>query len=288
MKYSKSYVALITPFDSNMSVDVKKLRELVNFQLENGTNGIVVCGTTGETATLSEEEYTLCIKTVIDEVKGRVPVVVGAGSNNTKRALYLTKLCKDLGADAILSVVPYYNKPSQRAIINHFKEIAKLDIDIILYNVPSRTGVNLEAESTIELSKIKNIVGIKEATGNIEQMIEIVNNTKDFTVFSGEDNLVIPMLSIGAHGVISVTANLFPKQVSDQFEFTNREVLLELHKYMYEIHKNMFLEGNPVTIKAAMKLLGILENDYVRSPLMSASDETYDKLKKLFERKNLI
>lgn len=286
--YTKSLVALVTPFDENLKVDINKIKELVKFHIENGTNGIVVCGTTGEAATLSEEEYILTIKTVVEEVKGRIKVIAGAGSNNTERAIYLTKLCKNLGVDAVLSVNPYYNKPSQRALINHFKKISEVGIDIILYNVPSRTGINMEVETTIELSKIKNIVGIKEATGNIDQMIEIINRADDnFIVLSGEDNLMLPMLAIGAKGVISVTANLLPKLVSNIFELKGEEAL-NLHKYMYEIHKSMFIEGNPVTVKTAMNLLGLLENDNVREPLLNSSMDTRNKLKELLIRKGLI
>lgn len=288
MKYSKSYVALITPFDKNLKVDVEKIKELVNFHIENMTSGIVVCGTTGEAATLSEEEYILAIKTVVDEVKGRIKVVAGAGSNSTEKAVYLTKLCKDLGVDAVLSVTPYYNKPTQRAIINHYMKIAEVGIDVILYNVPSRTGVNMDVETTVLLSKVKNIVGIKEATGNIDQMIEIVNRVdKDFSVISGEDNFMLPMQAIGSCGVISVTANALPKQVAMQFELTGEE-RFELHKFMYNIHKSMFIEGNPVTIKAAMNVLGILENDFVREPLLSSTEETKKELIKLFSKKGLI
>ncbi|CAM3535036.1 4-hydroxy-tetrahydrodipicolinate synthase [Pseudostreptobacillus hongkongensis] len=287
MKYSKSYVAIVTPFDDNLEVDINKLKELVKFHKENGTRGIVVCGTTGEAATLSEQEYILTIKTVIEEANGEIQVIAGAGSNSTEKAVYLTKLCKNLGVDAVLSVVPYYNKPSQRALINHFKKIAEVGLDVILYNVPSRTGINMEAGTTIELSKVENIVGIKEATGSIEQMIEIANNTKDFAILSGEDNLILPMLSVGCVGVISVTANILPRKVADIFELDGKE-RLELHKYMYDIHKNMFIEGNPVTIKNAMKILNILDNDNVREPLLSASENTESKLRDLFKGKGLI
>lgn len=287
MKYYGSYVALITPFKDNFEVDYDKIKELVEFQIKNNTNGIVVCGTTGEATTLSEKEYIKVIQTVIEANNGRLKIIVGAGSNFTEKAIYLTKLAKDMGADAVLSVVPYYNKPTQKALINHYKKIAEVGIDIILYNVPSRTGINMEAKTTIELSKIKNIVGIKEATGNIDQMIEIINNTENFDVLSGEDNLMLPMLSIGSTGVISVSANLLPKQVSDLF-ILKKEEQLNLHKYMYEIHKSMFIEGNPVTVKTAMKLLNILENDVVREPLISTTKETNEILKELLNRKGLL
>ena len=288
MKYTGSYVALITPFKDNLEVDYDKLSELLDFQIENGTNGIVVCGTTGEAATLSEEEYIKVITFVTEKSKGKVKVVAGAGSNSTKRAVELTKICKEIGVDAVLSVAPYYNKPTQKAIIEHFKKIAEVGIDVILYNVPSRTGVNIEARTTIELSKVKNIVGVKEATGSIEQMIEIANNvSEDFDILSGEDNLILPMLSIGAVGVISVTANALPKEVANQFILKGNEQFNH-HKYMYDIHKNMFIEGNPVTIKAVMNIMGLIENKKVREPLMETSDETDIKLKELLKSKGLI
>ena len=288
MKYTGSYVALITPFKDNLEVDYDKLSELVDFQIENGTSGIVVCGTTGEAATLSEEEYIKVITFVTEKSKGKVKVVAGAGSNSTKRAVELTKICKEIGVDAVLSVAPYYNKPTQKAIIEHFKKIAEVGIDVILYNVPSRTGVNIEAKTTIELSKVKNIVGVKEATGSIEQMIEIANNvSEDFDILSGEDNLILPMLSIGAVGVISVTANALPKEVANQFILKGNEQFNH-HKYMYDIHKNMFIEGNPVTIKAVMNIMGLIENKKVREPLMETSDETDIKLKELLKSKGLI
>ena len=288
MKYTGSYVALITPFKDNLEVDYDKLSELLDFQIENGTNGIVVCGTTGEAATLSEEEYIKVITFVTEKSKGKVKVVAGAGSNSTKRAVELTKICKEIGVDAVLSVAPYYNKPTQKAIIEHFKKIAEVGIDVILYNVPSRTGVNIEAKTTIELSKVKNIVGVKEATGSIEQMIEIANNvSEDFDILSGEDNLILPMLSIGAVGVISVTANALPKEVANQFILKGNEQFNH-HKYMYDIHKNMFIEGNPVTIKAVMNIMGLIKNKKVREPLMETSDETDIKLKELLKSKGLI
>ena len=288
MKYTGSYVALITPFKDNLEVDYDKLSELLDFQIENGTSGIVVCGTTGEAATLSEEEYIKVITFVTEKSKGKVKVVAGAGSNSTKRAVELTKICKEIGVDAVLSVAPYYNKPTQKAIIEHFKKIAEVGIDVILYNVPSRTGVNIEAKTTIELSKVKNIVGVKEATGSIEQMIEIANNvSEEFDILSGEDNLILPMLSIGAVGVISVTANALPKEVANQFILKGNEQFNH-HKYMYDIHKNMFIEGNPVTIKSVMNIMGLIENKKVREPLMETSDETDIKLKELLKSKGLI
>lgn len=283
-KYKGSYVALVTPFKDNMEVDYDKLIDLVEFQIKNKTNGIVVCGTTAETPTLSDDEYAKIIKTVVNQVNGRVQVIAGAGANSTKKAIMLTRLCKELGVDAVLSTCPYYNKPTQRGIIAHYEEIAKEDIDVIVYNVPSRTGVNIQAKTSIELSKIKNIVGIKEASGDISQMIEIANEVDDnFSILSGEDHLVYPMLSIGCDGVISVVANILPDKMSELCNSPN----LEMHKYLYDISKNLFIEGNPVTVKEAMDILGLCSNN-LRLPLVSATKETRDTLISLYKKKGLI
>ena len=285
--FKGAYVALITPFKDDLSVDYEKLKELVEFQISNGIDGIVPCGTTGETPTLSDEEYYNIIKTVVDVANKRVKIIAGAGANSTEKAVKLTKICKELGADAVLSTCPYYNKPTQRGIVEHYKEIAKIGIPVVLYNVPSRTGVNIQANTVEILSKIDNIVGIKEASGSLEQMIEIrLLVSPEFSVLSGEDHLIMPMSSIGCNGVISVTANILPKQVS-QFYNSSNEEKYEIHKFLYEISRNLFIEGNPVTVKTAMEILG-LANSYVRLPLYKAEDKTYEKLKDVFKKKGLL
>lgn len=293
MRFEGSYVALVTPFDNNGKIDEKKIRELVNWHVENGTSGIVPCGTTGETPTLSEEEYKRVIKIVVDEVAGRIKVVAGAGANSTEKAIELTKYAKSVGADAVLSTCPYYNKPSQRGIYEHYKKIAKeCKFPIMLYNIPSRTGVNIEAETVAKLSEIEEIVAIKEATGSLEQMIKIKELCGDkIDILSGEDHLILPMLSIGAKGVVSVVANILPEKMSElisAFFKKDFDRAYELHSYLYGISTNMFIEGNPVTIKAAMNILNILKNDNVRLPLINVEETTKNRLKKLFEDKNIL
>ena len=293
MKFEGSYVALITPFKENGEVDEDKIRELVNYHIENGTSGIVPCGTTGEAPTLTFSEHEKVIKIVVEEVKGRIKVIAGAGSNNTDRAIELTKYAKKLGADAALSTCPYYNKPTQRGLYEHYRKIAEeAKFPIMLYNVPGRTGTNIEAETVARLAEIPEIVAIKEATGSLEQMIKIQDLCGDkIEILSGEDHLRLPMLSIGAKGVVSVVANIMPREMSELISsFLNREFekAYNLHTKLYEVSRNMFIEGNPVTVKAAMNILGQIDNDLVRLPLVSAEQKTKDKLTKFFKERSII
>jgi len=293
MKFEGSYVALITPFKENGEVDEDKIRKLVNYHIENGTAGIVPCGTTGEAPTLTFSEHEKVIKIVVEEVKGRIKVIAGAGSNNTDRAIELTKYAKKLGADAALSTCPYYNKPTQRGLYEHYRKIAEeAKFPIMLYNVPGRTGTNIEAETVARLAEIPEIVAIKEATGSLEQMIKIQDLCGDkIEILSGEDHLILPMLSIGAKGVVSVVANIMPREMSELISsFLNREFekAYNLHTKLYEVSRNMFIEGNPVTVKAAMNILGQIDNDLVRLPLVSAEQKTKDKLTKFFKERSII
>ena len=293
MKFEGSYVALITPFKENGEVDEEKIRELVNYHIENGTAGIVPCGTTGEAPTLTFSEHEKVIKIVVEEVKGKIKVIAGAGSNNTDRAIELTKYAKKLGADAALSTCPYYNKPTQRGLYEHYRKIAEeAKFPIMLYNVPGRTGTNIEAETVARLAEIPEIVAIKEATGSLEQMIKIQDLCGDkIEILSGEDHLILPMLSIGAKGVVSVVANIMPREMSELISsFLNREFekAYNLHTKLYEVSRNMFIEGNPVTVKAAMNILGQIDNDLVRLPLVSAEQKTKDKLTKFFKERSII
>ena len=293
MKFEGSYVALITPFKANGEVDEEKIRELVNWHIENGTAGIVPCGTTGEAPTLSFAEHEKVIKIVVEEAKGKIKIIAGAGSNDTNRAIELTKYAKELGADAALSTCPYYNKPSQRGLYEHYKKIAEESkFPIMLYNVPGRTGTNIEAETVAKLSEIPEIVAIKEATGSLEQMIKIQDLCGDkIEILSGEDHLILPMLSIGAKGVVSVVANIMPREMSDLINsFLNKDfdTAYGLHTKLYDISRNMFIEGNPVTVKTAMKILGMVDNDDVRLPLLPSSQKTNEKLEKLFREKGFL
>ena len=288
MEFKGAYTALITPFKEDYAVDYEKLEDLVEFQVENGISGIVVCGTPGETATLSEEEYKKVIKTVVDKVAKRVQVIAGAGANSTKKAIELTKICKELGADAVLSTCPYYNKPTQRGIQAHYEAISSaVDIPLIIYNVPGRTGSNVLPETIEKLSHIPNIVGVKEASGSLEQMIEIRKLCrKNFNILSGEDHLIMPMSAVGCRGVISVIANILPKKVSEFYNLQGEEKEA-MHEYLYDISRNLFIEGNPVTVKEAMDILGLASNR-VRLPLVSAEPKTREKLKNLFKLKGLL
>ncbi|WP_068449317.1 4-hydroxy-tetrahydrodipicolinate synthase [Caviibacter abscessus] len=287
MKLKGAYVAIITPFKEDLSVDYDKLEELVEFQISNGISGIVVCGTTGETPTLNEIEYEHVIKTVVNKVNKRVVVIAGAGANNTQKAVELTRKCKDIGADYVLSTCPYYNKPTQKGIIAHYSEIAKVGIPIIIYNVPGRVGVNITPTTIFELSKIPNIIGLKEASGNIEQMIEVKKLCKDsLELLSGDDPLILPARVLGFEGVISVVANVIPDKIS-MFYNTPLDKTYEIHEYLYDISKNMFIEGNPVTIKEAMDILGLAKNT-LRLPLVKASEDTRQRLIELFREKGLL
>lgn len=293
MKFEGSYVALITPFKKNGEIDEEKIRELVNWHIENGTSGIVPCGTTGEAPTLTFSEHEKVIKIVVEEVKGRIQVIAGAGSNNTNRAIELTKYAKELGADAALSTCPYYNKPSQRGLYEHYKKIAEESkFPIMLYNVPGRTGTNIEAKTIAKLAEIPEIVAVKEATGSLEQMIRIQDLCGDkIEILSGEDHLILPMLSIGAKGVVSVVANIMPRQMSDLISsYLNHDYdrAFNLHTDLYDVSRNMFIEGNPVTVKTAMKILNMVDNDDVRLPLLPSEERTYTKLVKLFKEKGIM
>lgn len=283
--FSGSMVALVTPFKEG-KVDEKKLGELVDFHIKNGTDIIVPCGTTGESATLSFEEHEKVVEVVIDQAKGKVPVIAGTGSNNTEEALKLTKHAKEAGANGALVITPYYNKPTQRGMYLHFEKIAKeVDIPIVLYNVPGRTCVNLLPETVAKLAKIKNIVGIKEASGDLQQASDIVGLCGDkFDLISGDDFIVLPMLALGGRGVISVVANLVPAEMAaliDEFNKGNLEKAKEIHYKIFPLCKAMFIETNPGPVKTAMALQGLLDTPELRLPLAPMSEENVEKLKKV-------
>ncbi len=279
--FQGSIVALVTPFKQG-ELDEKALRDLVEFHIAEGTNAIVPCGTTGESATLSHEEHCRVIEIVIDQAKKRVPVIAGAGSNSTKEAVFLTEHAKKSGADAVLSITPYYNKPTQAGLYQHFKTIAEqVDIPIVLYNVPGRTGVNMLPDTVVELSKIKNIVGVKEASGSLDQAGAIIQHTDDsFDVISGEDSLTFPMMAMGAKGVISVTANVAPKKMAQMCKAVLENNMIEARKLHYELidlSKAVFYETNPIPAKKAVYLMGLIENE-IRLPLVEMTKENTEKL----------
>jgi len=287
--FTGSIVALVTPFKDG-AVDHDKLGELVNFHVENGTNAIIPCGTTGESPTLSHREHGEVVDKVIETSGGRIPVIAGTGSNNTSEAINLTRHAKETGADGSLLITPYYNKPTQQGLYEHYKAILEeVDIPIIIYNVPSRTGVSISPETVVRLSEFKNIVAIKEATGDIDQASQILNLC-DITVLSGDDSLTLPIMSIGGKGVVSVVANILPREVSElasSFLKGDIENSQRLHMSLLPLCKAMFIETNPIPVKTAMKLLGRL-NGEMRLPLCSMSDEHEGQLKKVLVEHGLI
>ena len=264
-------VALVTPF-KNGALDEAALAALVEFHVANGTNAIVPCGTTGESATLSHEEHNRVVERVIEFARKRVRVLAGAGSNSTAEAVALTRHAKAAGADGALHITPYYNKPTQRGLVDHFRAVARAaDLPIVLYNVPGRTGVNMLPSTVIELARSeKNIVGIKEASGNVDQASEILQALgESFTVLSGDDSLTLPLLAVGAKGVISVAANIIPKDMAAMLAAWTRGDAAEarrLHLKMFPLYRAMFLETNPIPVKTAMGWLDLCGPD-MRLPL---------------------
>ncbi|MEM2282878.1 MAG: 4-hydroxy-tetrahydrodipicolinate synthase [Candidatus Hadarchaeales archaeon] len=285
MRFEGTYTALVTPFDRKNKLDEDGLKELLRFQLREGIEGLVPVGTTGECATLSYEEHERVIEIVVKEVKGRVPVVAGTGSNSTREALMLTRFAKKVKADGALLVVPYYNRPTQEGLYLHFKTLAEeVDIPQILYNIPSRTGVNLLPTTVARLSELKNIVGIKEAS-TVEQVSEVIELTrgKDFVVFSGNDNQTLPILALGGVGVISVASNVAPrlvKEMVDAFRKGNLKEAQEIHYRLSPLFRALFLETNPAPVKAALELMGLPAGP-PRLPLVEVKRETREELKKI-------
>jgi 4-hydroxy-tetrahydrodipicolinate synthase len=270
--FEGSIVAIITPF-KNGAVDYQRLEELVEFHVEKGTNGIVPCGTTGESPTLSHEEHRKVVECVVKKVAGRIPVIAGAGSNSTEEALSLTRHAKDVDAEAVLSITPYYNKPTQRGMIEHFTRIAtEVDIPMVIYNVPGRTGVNLLPETLAELSKVNNIVAVKEASGNISQICDIISRC-DITVLSGDDSMTLPLLAAGGKGVISVAANVIPTEMAELVSSFNTDIARSraLHYKYWGLFKNLFIETNPIPVKTAMDMMGLIEFE-MRLPLCEMSE----------------
>ncbi len=290
--FKGSIVAIVTPFKEG-KVDEKKLIELIELQIEKGTSGIVPCGTTGESATLSFEEHERVIEITIKQAKKRVPVIAGTGSNSTEEAILLTKHAAEAGADASLQVSPYYNRPTQKGLYGHFKKIAQsVDMPIILYNIASRTGVNIEPETIAQLSKdCKNIVGVKEASGNLDQMSRIKQLCGiKFDLISGDDSLTLPVLSIGGTGVISVAANIVPQDVAEMaaaFEKGYFSKAQELHYKLLPLIKAVFLETNPIPIKTAMGLMRLCEPD-LRLPMCPMSPANLEKLKEALSKYGLL
>jgi len=283
--FKGSIVAIVTPFTQKGTVDEKKLRDLIEFHIKNGTSGIVPCGTTGESATLTFEEHDRVIEITIEQAKKRVPVIAGTGSNSTEEAIMLTKHAAKAGADGSLQVSPYYNRPTQKGLYEHFKAVANaVEIPIILYNIASRTGVNIEPETIAKLAHdCKNIVGVKEASGSLDQMSRIKQLCPaNFELISGDDSLTLPVLSLGGIGIISVVANIVPKDVANlvsEFEKGNIKKAQELHFKLLPLIKAIFIETNPIPVKTAMGLMKMCEPD-LRLPMCSMQPDNLEKLKK--------
>ena len=289
--FEGSMVALVTPFKKG-KVDDKKLAELVGFHIKNGTSGIIPCGTTGESATLSYEEHERVIEVVIEAANKKIPVIAGTGSNSTAEALMLTRHAKKAGADASLQVSPYYNRPTQEGLYRHFNTIAEeVDLPMIVYNIASRTGVNIEPETMARISKVKNIAGVKESSGSLEQMSRIRYLCGDkFNLISGDDALTLPLLAIGGTGVISVVNNIVPRDVADmvaKFKKGDLEGARKLHYKLLPLIKAIFIETNPIPVKTAMSLMGMIEPD-LRLPLCSMSEANLEKLKEVLKDYGLL
>ncbi len=289
--FKGSIVAIITPFKEN-KIDEKALGDLIEFHIDNGTDGIVPCGTTGESATLSYEEHNRVIEFTIEVVNGRVPVIAGTGSNSTEEAIYLTKHAKECGADGALLITPYYNKPTQEGLYRHFKVIAEeVDIPLVLYNVPGRTGVNMLPSTIARLAEIENIVAVKEASGSMSQICEIYRLCGDrIGILSGEDAINFPILTAGGVGMISVTANIIPGRMAEMWDAFNRGDLhkaREIHYELLELHQAMFIETNPIPVKTALAMMGKCTEE-MRLPLCSMSDKNRERLRQVLINYGLI
>ena len=282
--FSGSIVAMITPFNEHNQIDGEGIRKLVEFHIKNGTDAIVPCGTTGESPTLTHDEHKKVIELTIKAVAGRVPVIAGTGSNSTAEAIDLTSYAREAGADGVLLVIPYYNKPTQKGLYTHFRAIAEqVDIPAVIYNIPSRAGVNLLPSTLAELAELKNIVAVKEASGNLEQMAEIMYLCGDkITLLSGDDKIILPVLSIGGKGVISVVANIIPDKVSmmvDAYLKGNYQEALEMfQKTVYPMSRSMFYETNPIPVKTAARLMGLPAGN-LRLPLVDMEEGNFNRLK---------
>lgn len=277
MYFGQVLTAMVTPFDQHGEIDFNATSDLVNYLLANGTDGLVVCGTTGESPTLSTEEKVALFKFVVEVVDGRVPVIAGTGSNNTRASISLTKLAEEVGVDGIMLVAPYYNKPSQEGMYQHFKAIAEsTSLPVMLYNIPGRSVVNISAETVIRLSQIPNIVAVKEASGHLDDMAEIIKQTADdFSLYSGDDGITLPVLSIGGVGVISVASHIIGNEMQDMVSrFKNGDLAgaAAAHRELLPIMKALFAAPSPAPVKAALNMKGINVGG-LRLPLIPLNEE---------------
>jgi 4-hydroxy-tetrahydrodipicolinate synthase len=289
--FSGSIVAIVTPF-RNGKVDERAFGDLIEWQLANGTNGIVPCGTTGESATLTNDEHHRVIRLSVEVVKGRVPVIAGTGSNSTDEAISLTRHAKEAGADGALLITPYYNKPTQEGLYRHYKAVAEaVDMPLVLYNIPGRTGVNMLPTTVARLAVMKNIVGIKEGSGSVQQASEIAQTCGDrLTVLSGDDPLTLPMMAVGAKGVITVTANVMPKEMAQlvaSFQAGRIDEARRIHFALSALFAALFYETNPIPVKEALGMMGKIDPE-LRLPLCAMSADNRTQLTRVLKEMRLV
>ncbi|MER2014184.1 MAG: 4-hydroxy-tetrahydrodipicolinate synthase [Methanobrevibacter sp.] len=297
MNFEGTYVAMVTPLTEDKQIDEEGFRHNINYLIDRGVTGLVGAGTTGESATLNHDEHQEVIEILVDEVNGRVETIAGTGSNATSEAISLTKFAEDVGADASLIITPYYNKPQQHALIEHYRAVSQAtDIPIIAYNVPSRTGINMDVETIVELAKIDNVDAVKEASGSVDKVSDIYRALQregledDFNILSGEDSLTLPIMAVGGTGVISASANIDSKRMVlmvDSILNDDYDRAFELHYEMLELIRALFIESNPVPVKTAMNIMGLPAGP-LRQPLVEMKEENLEVLKKALKDSNLI
>jgi len=285
-------VAIVTPMNDDLSINFAKLGELIDFNIDNGTQAIIICGTTGESSTMTDEEHIECIRFAVKHTNKRVPVIAGTGSNHTDYAITLSREAEEAGADALLVVTPYYNKTSQAGLVAHFNAIANsVNIPIILYNIPGRTGINIAVDTYVELAKHKNIVAVKEASGNISYVAQISAMCGDtLDIYSGNDDMIVPLMSLGGKGVISVLSNCMPKETQEICKLCLENNFLDASKLalmLLEFTNNLFIDVNPIPIKEALNLMELNVGKY-RMPLVPLSDKARETLKTSMEKIHLI
>jgi 4-hydroxy-tetrahydrodipicolinate synthase len=286
------FTAIVTPFNQDETINEEDLKKLIDFNIEKGVSGLVPMGTTGESPTLNHDEHVRVIEIVCKHVGGRVPIIAGTGSNSTKEALFMTSRAKDLGADASLQVAPYYNKPTQEGFYRHFKKIAdEVDLPMIIYNIPGRTGKNIETDTIVKLAEHPNILGVKEASGSLPQMMDVIYRTpEDFVVLSGDDNLTLPLMAVGGKGVISVASNIVPDRMSVMVKAGldgDFEAMRKLHYELLPFFKIEFIETNPIPIKTALAMKGMIKEVF-RLPMCEMSSENKKKLKIVLKELQII
>ncbi len=290
--FQGSIVAMVTPF-RNGQVDEAKVRDLVDFHVSHGTDGIVPCGTTGESPTLTHDEHKRVVEAVVEAARGRIQVIAGTGSNSTAEAIDLTAHAKRAGATGALVVNPYYNRPTQDGLYRHFRAVAEaVDIPILVYNIASRTAVNVETDTLARLAKdCPNIVGVKEASGSLDQMTQVILACgSDFSVLSGDDTLTLPLMSVGGRGVISVIANIVPRETAEMTHAAlsgDWKLARDLHLRLFPLSRAMFIETNPIPVKEAMAAMGMIEREF-RLPLCRMSDPNRERLRTVLKQQGLL